>query len=120
MSRDASPDRPDVLTSFTTVFFTGYAKLPEGITASEMFGVVGIGLEVDRSTGVVVAADCTLATEVGRRFFRRLVEGRRLGDDFPAIVEEVELRYFGSAQKALVTALRIARDKYKVYRAQQK
>ena len=99
----------------TTIFLTGYAKLPDGITASEVYKVVGIGLEVERTTGTVVAADCTLATEVGRRFFRKLLEGRRLVEDFAVMVEEVELRYLGNAQKALVTAMRIARDKYKAY-----
>ncbi len=104
----------------TTIFLTGYAKLPDGITASEMFRVVGIGLEVERTTGIVVAADCTLATEVGRRFFRKLVEGRRLVEDFAVVVEEVELRYLGNAQKALITAMRIARDKYRAYAEQRR
>jgi len=99
----------------TTIFLTGYAKLPDGITASEMFRVVGIGLEVERTTGTVVGADCTLATEVGRQFFRKLVEGRRLEMDFEVMVAEVETRYLGNAQKALVTAMRIARDKYRAY-----
>ncbi len=99
----------------SSVFITGYAKLPEGITASEMFRVVGIGLEVDREAGVVMAADCTLATGVGRRFFQKLVQGRRLVDEFHLLVDEVEERYHGNAQKALVTALRIARDKFRAY-----
>ena len=98
-----------------TLFFTGYARLPAGITASEMFRVVGIGLEVDPDTGEVIEADCTLATEVGRRFFSRLVEGQRLDEDFQCIVREVEERYQGNAQKAMVTALKIAREKFRAY-----
>ena len=98
-----------------TVFMTGYAKLPEGITATEIFRVIGIGLEVDREAGEILVADCTLAMEVGREFFRKIVEGRRLLEDFHLIVNEVEDRYQGNAQKALVTALRIARDKFRAY-----
>ena len=99
-----------------TLFFTGYAKLPAGITATEMFRVVGIGLEVEARTGEIIAADCTLVTEVGRRFFANLVEGRRLDEDFAILVNEVERRYYGNAQKAIITALKIAREKFRAYR----
>ena len=99
----------------SSVFVTGYAKLPEGITATEIFRVVGIGLEVDREAGEILVADCTLAMEVGREFFRKVVQGYRLLEDFDLLVEEVEDRYQGNAQKALVTALRIARDKFRAF-----
>jgi len=98
-----------------TLFFTGYARLPAGITASEMYRVVGVGLEVDARSGEIVDVEATLATSVGRRFFRRLVKGRRLLEDFPEIVAAIEQRYHGNAQKALVTALRIAHEKYRSY-----
>lgn len=99
-----------------TIFITGYAKLPGGITASELYRVVGIGIEVDHATSTIISADCTLATEVGRAFFARLVVGKRLEEDFPNLVEEIERRYQGNAQKALITALRISREKYKAFK----
>ncbi|GEM_PF-449275 len=99
-----------------TIFIPGYAKLPDGITAREIFSVVGIGLEIDGEMGVIVAADCTLATDVARRFFSKIVEGKKLIEDFEHMVKEVETRYHGNAQKSLISALRIARDKYMVYR----
>jgi hypothetical protein len=101
--------------STDTLFFTGYARLPTGITASEMYKVVGIGLEVRCDTGEIMSADCTLATEVGKHFFAKLVKGRRLDEDFRILVNEVERRYHGSAQKAIVTALKIAREKYRAH-----
>ena len=100
----------------TSSFFTGYARLPEGITASEMYGLVGIALEVEDDTGMIVAADCTLATGLGRDFFSRLVVGFRLDEDFECMVSQVRSRYHGSAQKAVLTALRITRDKYRACR----
>ncbi|HHY39504.1 MAG TPA: DUF3870 domain-containing protein [Clostridia bacterium] len=108
----ASPDD----TGLNTIFLTGYARLPAGITASELYRVVGIGIEVDAVTSEIVSADCTLATEVGRNFFSRLVVGKRLDEEFDKIVEEIERRYQGNAQKALITALRISREKYKAYK----
>lgn len=96
-----------------TMFLTGYARLPAGITAAELYRVVGIGLEVEAVTGRIVAAECTLATGVGRDFVRRILEGRSLETDLPAIFQEVERRYHGYAQKAVITALKTIQDKYR-------
>ncbi len=101
------------------VFFTGYAKLPRGITASELFEVVGVGMEIDVRTGTIVDAECTLATRLGRRFFRRLVVGRNIDTGLTALIGEIERRYQGSAQKAIITALKIICEKYRSYRAKE-
>lgn len=101
-----------------TVFFSGYAKLPAGITASAMFNVVAVGLEVESHTGLIVAAECTLATGVGKSFFSRLVVGCNIGSGLPGLLEDIERRYQGSAQKAIITALKIIHEKYRGYRDQ--
>jgi calcineurin-like phosphoesterase len=106
-----SPGRED------TWFFTGYAKLPSGITASELNKIIGIGLEVEASTGRIVEADCTLATSVGRDFFRRLVIGMSLDTELPTVISRIEKRYHGSAQKSLVSALRLAQDRYRAQKS---
>lgn len=95
-----------------TCFVTGYAKLPAGITASELSKMVGIALELDPADGRIVRADCTLATRLAREFFASLVEGRRLREDLETIVREIESRYFGSAQKPLIAALKIALERF--------
>ena len=99
-----------------TIFLTGYARLPAGITASKLSDVVGVGVEVDPTSGRVVDAECTLATALARDFFRRLIVGRSLDSEFGAIVKTIERRYHGSAQKALVTALKTVLEKYQSYR----
>ncbi|RJQ06491.1 MAG: DUF3870 domain-containing protein [Bacillota bacterium] len=104
MSRDA------------TVFFTGYARLPSGITASKISDVVGVGVEVEPETGKVLNAECTLSTALAREFFQRLVVGRSLDTEFPVIIQTIERRYHGSAQKALVTALKTVLEKYQSYK----
>ncbi len=99
-----------------TIFLTGYARLPAGITASKVSDVVGVGVEVEPETGNIVDAECTLSTALARDFFRRLVVGRSLDTDFPGIVRSLERRYHGSAQKALVTALKTVLEKYQSHR----
>lgn len=95
-----------------TVFVTGYAKLPAGITASELSRVVGIALEVE-PRGRIVRADCTLATRLGREFFVGLVEGKNLVSDFGAIIQSLEDRYLGSAQKSLCVAMKTALERFR-------
>lgn len=99
-----------------TIFLTGYARLPAGITASKVSDVVGVGLEVDPTSGKIIDAECTLSTALARSFFRRLVVGQSLDTEFGAIVKTIERRYHGSAQKALVTALKTVLEKYQSYR----
>jgi len=99
-----------------TLLFTGYARLPGSITASRVSDIVGVAVEVEQSTGLIVDAECTLATRLASGFFRRLVVGRRLEEDFAAIVQAVEDRYHGSAQKALITALKAVLEKYLAHR----
>lgn len=95
-----------------TVFITGYAKLPTAITAEKLYQVIAIGLEVDPHTGIIVDGDCTLATELGRSFFRRAVIGHNIEIGSEELIKEFEIRYQGSARKAIVTALKLVHERW--------
>ena len=71
--------------------------------------------EIEEETGKIVNAECTLATSLARDFFRRLVVGCGLETEFASIVRTLESRYQGSAQKALVSALKGVLEKYQSY-----
>lgn len=94
------------------VFVTGYAKLPKGITATELYKVIAVGLIVDKETGVIVDADCSLVTRVAREFFKELVLGKNL-NDYGEIQSLFMKKYFGSAKKALISALKTCHERYK-------
>lgn len=93
------------------VFVTGYAKLPQGITASELYHVICIGLLVDTTNGLILDAECSLVTNLARRVFKELVLNKdiRKIDDIEAEFVEV---YYGSAKKALISALKTCHEKY--------
>ncbi len=95
------------------ILFSGYAKLPTGITASEMYKVVGIILTVNVDTGLIVEADCTLATGLARRHVSNILVGKSLKHGPDQILHLVDQTYQGSAKKAIITALRIIYDKYR-------
>lgn len=94
------------------IFVTGYAKLPKGITATELYRVIAVGLIVDKNTGIIVDADCSLVTRVAKEFFREIVIGKSL-NEYQEIHDEFKDKYFGSAKKALISALKTCAEKYK-------
>jgi hypothetical protein len=103
------------VTNINTVFFSGYAKLPAGITASEMYKVVGIVIIVDMQTEKIVQADCTLVTQVGRDFVNKMMVGHVMSNGIDPLLRELDCRYQGSAKKAIITALKIINDKYRSF-----
>lgn len=95
------------------MFITGYAKLPSGITATELYSVIAVALVVNRNTGEIIKMDCTLATETGRGFVKDIIIGKNISD-LTSILEDIYDNYFGSAKKALVSALKQCHEKYKL------
>lgn len=93
------------------LFITGYAKLPQGITATELYAVIAVGMLIDHETGIIYDVDCTLATEMAKQFVKRLVNGKSIYDldSIDAVFNE---KYHGSAKKALMSAIRIINEKY--------
>jgi hypothetical protein len=95
------------------IFISGYAKLPKGITATEMYSVVAIGMLVNKKTGEILDAEASLVTQVAKAFFKNHLIGENLNN-----IEELEKLfkdcYFGSARKAIISALRTCHEKYKI------
>jgi hypothetical protein len=94
------------------IFVTGYAKLPQGITAAELYSIIAVGMLVDIETGVIADVDCTLATEMGKNFVKRLVVGKNL-NEVEAIDSEFNEKYYGSAKKALISAIRTCNERFR-------
>ncbi len=93
------------------IFVTGYARLPQGITASELYTVIAIGLVIRMDSGEILETDCTLATDTARRFVRDLITGKNI-NNLDEIIDEIRLSYFGHAKKAIVSALKMCHTKY--------
>ncbi len=99
----------------STSIFVGHAKPPANTVSGLMYTILSVVCEVEMETGVIVAAEFTVATELAKDYLNRLLAGRNLGTDEDAIVEALEKCYFSGTQKALIQAFR---DMAKRYRAQ--
>ncbi|QJW49090.1 DUF3870 domain-containing protein [bacterium BFN5] len=97
------------------VLFSGYAKLPTGITASELYKIIGVIVLVDMKTGEIVEADCTLATQLARKHVSSALVGHTLTNGPDHLSDLIDRIYQGNAKKAIITALRIIYDKYRSY-----
>ena len=94
-----------------TMFFAGKARPAEGVTAEKLYGMVTVGLEIDMDTGEILDADCTLSTEVAKRFFNQIIIGYNLSQGMDPLLERIKARYHGDVGKALGAALKaIYRD----------
>jgi hypothetical protein len=94
-----------------TIFITGYARLPQGIAAEELYSVIAVGLVIDIRTGEIIEADCSLVTDTSRRFVRDMIEGENI-NNIDEIIAKIKARYFGSARKALISAVKMCQEKY--------
>ncbi|HYE84572.1 MAG TPA: DUF3870 domain-containing protein [Clostridia bacterium] len=94
------------------ILITGYARLPQGITAQELYSVIAVVIVVEKQTGLIVDADCSLATELTRKFVKELLTGCTLNDQ-EAIEDKFKEYYYGSARKAIISAIRNCTEKYR-------
>ena len=101
--------------AMSTSIFVGHAKPPSNTVSGQMYTILSVVCEVDMDTGVIVAAEFTVATELAKDYLNRLLAGRNLSTDEDAIVAELEKCYFSGTQKALIQCFR---DMAKRYRAQ--
>jgi len=99
----------------STSIFVGHAKPPANTVSGQMYTILSVVCEVDMDSGVIVAAEFTVATDLAKQYLNRLLAGRDLAADEDAIVAELERCYFSGTQKALIQCFR---DMAKRYHAQ--
>lgn len=93
------------------IFVSGYSKLPEGTIAYEIYGGLIVALVVDKKTGVIIRAECSLATELAVEFIENLLVGVSL-NAMEDITAKLNSSYYGAAKKAILSALNICAEKF--------
>jgi len=96
----------------STSIFVGHAKPPANTVSGQMYTILSVVCEVDMETGVIIAAEFTVATELAKDYLNRLLSGRSLATEEDAIVAELEECYFSGTQKALIQSFRDMAKRY--------
>ncbi len=88
------------------ILLSGYAKLPSNTAAQKMYDQLVVVVSIDFESGIVLEADCTMATDLGKRFVSTMMRGYDLNRGPDDLLEAINLRYYGHLKKALLTAIR--------------
>lgn len=88
------------------VFLSGYAKLPENTTAQKLYNHLVLVVTAQVPAGTILDVDCTMATDLGRRFIRELLVGYDLNRGPDPLVEKLNRAYYGHLRKALQTCIK--------------
>lgn len=99
--------------STNDIFISGYAKLPKGITAAELYDVIAVGLLINKKTGEILDAEASLVLDVAQCFLKNNLIGKNI-NEIEYIERILKESYFGSARKAIVSALRTCHEKYRL------
>ena len=95
-----------------TIYIVGNSKSPQNNPITQQYGQFFIGFVVDRETGEIITCGSSATIAVTAEFICSLFTGKSLSDDFQAIKQHVETRYFGSSQKAILVAYKDAQKKF--------
>lgn len=95
-----------------TLYIVGNAKSQQNNPITHQFGQFFIGFVVEKETGTIVTCGCSSTISTTAEFICSLFTGKSLRDDLELIREQVETRYFGSSQKAIIVAYKDAQKKF--------
>lgn len=95
----------------TTVYIVGDSKTALNNPIMQRYNSFFIGLVIDRETNRIVDAECSSTIDLTSQFVKSLLKGKSILE-VDAMLAEIEQRYFGSSQKALMVAFKNANIKY--------
>ncbi len=100
-----------------TIFCTGYARLPDGMAAKNLYGVMGVGLEIDPHTDRVINASSTFITNMCTGFIQDILVNHDLKQGIESPIQRFEKRYYGLGKKAIISAIRDAYNQFEIYKS---
>jgi len=96
----------------STIYIVGNAKSQQNNPITVQYGQLFIGFVVDRETGKIVTCGTSSTIHITNDFICSMFTGKSLQDDVQVIKQELERRYFGSSQKAILVAYKDAQKKF--------
>lgn len=67
---------------------------------------------VDRDSGTILACSSTTVMQATDQFLQSIFVGKNMNTDVNVIKDEIESRYFGASQKAIIVAWRDAQRRF--------
>lgn len=95
-----------------TVYVIGHGKTSSDNAITERFKMFFIGFVIDTKTDEVIDLSCTATISTTQEFIAAMFIGKKFDKYRDEIRTEVEKRYFGTSQKAIIIAYKDALKKY--------
>lgn len=95
-----------------SIYIIGNSKAPQNNPITHMYNMFFIGLVVDKDTGRIIDAGAAGVLPLTSEFIRSIFLDKNIECNISEISKEIESRYFGSSQKALIVAFKDAQKKY--------
>lgn len=96
----------------STVYVIGHGKTSSDNAITSNFKIFFIGFVIDTEDDKIVDAECSATIDITARFVHDLFVGRSFAHYDPELEKELLRRYFGTSQKAIITAYKDAVKKY--------
>jgi hypothetical protein len=95
-----------------TIYILGISKISKNDPISAMYDIFFVGIILKRDSGEIIDSTCNMVRDVTTDFIRSILIGYNLLDDINEIIGEIEDRFYGMAQKAVIAAVKDARNKF--------
>lgn len=95
-----------------TIYILGTSKISQNDPISAFYDIFFIGIILERDSGKIIDSTCNMVRDMTTDFIRSILIGQNLVTDIDEIIDEIQDRFYGMAQKAVIAAIKDARNKY--------
>ena len=99
-----------------TIYIIGIAKSQQHNPITQQYGRFLLGFVVNKDTGIIESCGSTVVMKSTYDFLDELFRGRNIDTESELIRSELENRYFGASQKAIIVAFRDAQRRFRLFK----
>lgn len=99
-----------------TIYIIGIAKSQQHNPITQQYGRFLLGFVVNKDTGAIESCGSTVVMKSTYDFLDDLFRGRNIDTEGELIRSELENRYFGASQKAIMVAFRDAQRRFRLFK----
>lgn len=99
-----------------TIYIIGIAKSQQHNPITQQYGRFLLGFVVNKDTGIIESCGSTVVMKSTYDFLDEMFRGRNIDTESELIRSELENRYFGASQKAIMVAFRDAQRRFRLFK----
>ena len=99
-----------------TIYIIGIAKSQQHNPITQQYGRFLLGFIVNKDSGIIESCGSTVVMKSTYDFLDDLFRGRNIDTEGELIRSELENRYFGASQKAIMVAFRDAQRRFRLFK----